>query len=427
MTIEMTTLANGLRVVTCRMPHLETASLGVWINSGARSEMPQEHGLAHFLEHMAFKGTKTRSALAIAEQIEAVGGALNAMTSFETTDYFARVLRENVPLAIDILGDILQNPVFSPEDMDREKDVIVQEIAAIQDSPEDLIFEAAQKAAYPDQPLGRSILGTPESVRNLSRADLVSYRETAYVAPRMVIGAAGAVDHDDIARRVEDQFSDIASEDTRPQESARFAGGHCSVTRNFEQSHIIIGFDAPSFRDDAYFTSLIYSVLLGGGMSSRLFQEARERRGLCYDINAFGWGFSDGGFFGVHAATGEKQLEELVEVIMTQMRAVALEGPDAGELDRAKAQLKASLLMSLESSEARAAQIARDTMIFDRQLSTSELIEKIDSVSATDVGTLAAGFALMKEPVTASVGPDGVSERLREAVIENRTVRQTIH
>jgi predicted Zn-dependent peptidase len=426
MTIEMTTLASGLRVVTCQMPHLETASLGVWVNSGARSELAGEHGLSHLLEHMAFKGTEARSAIEIAEEIEAVGGAVNAMTSFETTDYFARVLREYVPLALDILADILQNPAFEPEDMVREKKVILQEIASVQDSPDDLVFELAQEAAFPDQPLGRSILGTPESVRGLSREDLAGYRSSAYSAPRMVVGAAGAVDHDQIAARAEALFTGFASSEGRPMEPARFHGGHKSLTRRFEQSHIIIGFEAPSFREDAYFTSLIYSVLLGGGMSSRLFQEARERRGLCYDIHAFGWGFSDSGFFGVHAATGDEQVEELVQVIMTELGAVALEGPKAAELDRAKAQLKASLLMSLESSEARATQIARDTLIFGRQLTTTELITRIENVSAADVTALATSFALMREPVTASVGPEGVSDRL-QAAVKDRGIRETVH
>jgi predicted Zn-dependent peptidase len=426
MTIEMTTLDSGLRVVTCNMPHLETASLGVWVNTGARSELESEHGLAHLLEHMAFKGTKTRSALQIAEEIEAVGGGVNAMTSFETTDYFARVLREHVPLALEILADILQNPVFDPEDMDREKEVILQEIASVQDSPDDLVFELAQEAAFPGQPLGRSILGTPDSVRALGRNDLAAYRDATYSAPRMVLSAAGAVDHDAIAAGAEKLFTAFPISADRPFEAARFVGGHKSLTRRFEQSHIIVGFEAPSFRDRAYFTSLIYSVLLGGGMSSRLFQEARERRGLCYDIHAFGWGFSDSGFFGVHAATGNTQVEELVQVIMTQLRAVALEGPNEPELQRAKAQLKASLLMSLESSEARAGQIARDTLVFGRQLTTAELIDRIESVSATDVGTLAAGFAMIKQPVTASVGPSGISDRLQEAV-EDGAQRQTLH
>ncbi len=426
MTIEMTTLASGLRVVTCRMPHLETASLGVWVNTGARSELAHEHGLSHLLEHMAFKGTKTRSAVQIAEEIEAVGGAVNAMTSFETTDYFARVLREHVPLALDILADILQEPLFDPDDMTREKKVILQEIASVQDSPDDLVFELAQEAAFPDQPLGRSILGTPDSVRALTREDLDTYRGSAYCAPRMVVGAAGAVDHDLIAAQAERLFTRFSSAESRALEPAKFTGGHRSLTRRFEQSHIIIGFEAPSFADDAYFASLVYSVLLGGGMSSRLFQEAREQRGLCYDIHAFGWGFSDSGFFGIHAATGDTQVEELVQVIMTELRAVALDGPRSAELQRAKAQLKASLLMSLESSEARATQVARDTLVFGRQLSTKELIDRIESVSAADVGTLAAGFALVTDPVTASVGPAGVSESLCEAV-KARAARETVH
>jgi len=426
MTIEMTTLPSGLRVVTCQMPHLETASLGVWVNTGARAELANEHGLSHLLEHMAFKGTRTRSAQQIAEEIEAVGGAVNAMTSFETTDYFARVLREHVPDALEILADILQNPVFAPEDMTREKQVILQEIAAVQDSPDDLVFELAQDAAFPDQPLGRSILGTPDSVRALTRDDLAAYRDAAYSAHRMVLGAAGAVDHQQIVSSAEKLFTAFPSTAERPLEPARFVGGHRNLKRNFEQSHLIIGFEAPSFRDKAYFTSMIYSVLLGGGMSSRLFQEARERRGLCYDIHAFAWGFSDSGFFGVHAATGDSSVEELVQVIMTELRAVAHDGPGAAELERAKAQLKASLLMSLESSEARAAQVARDTLVFGRQLTTKELIDRIEAVSAADVGALAAGFALAKQPVTASVGPDGVSERLREAV-ENGAARATLH
>jgi predicted Zn-dependent peptidase len=426
MTIEMTTLPSGLRVVTCQMPHLETASLGMWVNTGARSELPGEHGLSHLLEHMAFKGTRTRSAQQIAEEVEAVGGSVNAMTSFETTDYFARVLREHVPLVLEILADILQHPVFAPDDLAKEKKVILQEIASVQDAPDELVFELAQEAAFPDQPLGRSILGTPDSVRGLSREDLSAYREASYCAPRMVLGAAGAVDHDQIAAAAERLFAGIPSAEGRALQPAKFGGGHKSLNRRFEQSHIVIGFEAPSFKDDGYFTSLIYSVLLGGGMSSRLFQEAREKRGLCYDIHAFGWGFSDSGLFGVHAATGDTNIDELVQVIMTELRAVALDGPNEAELNRAKAQLKASLLMSLESSEARAAQVARDTLVFGRQLSTQELIEKIERVGAADVCALAGSFAIVKEPVTASVGPDGVSERLRSAVYEGAS-RETVH
>ncbi len=424
--IEVTTLSNGLRVVTRRMAHLETASLGVWVNSGARVELPEEHGLAHMLEHMAFKGTATRSALQIAEEIEAVGGAVNAVTSFETTDYFARVLKEHVPLALEILADILQNPAFTPDEIEREKEVILQEIASVQDSPDDLVFELAQEAAYPDQALGRPILGTSGSVRTLGAANLDAYRSSAYAAPRMVLSAAGAVDHQQIAAAAEKLFCDLPQTPGREQEPAKFVGGHRSLRRSFEQSHIVIGFEAPSFRDDAYFTLLIYSVLLGGGMSSRLFQEAREKRGLCYDIHAFGWGFSDTGLFGVHAATGAPQVDELVQVIMGELRAVAMDGPDEAELARAKAQLKASLLMSLEGSEASAGQLARDTLLFGRQISTAELIERIERVTRADVGALAAGFVLKKQPVTASVGPRSVSDRLRGAA-EESLAQERVH
>jgi predicted Zn-dependent peptidase len=424
--IQATTLSNGLRVVTRHMAHLETASLGLWVHSGARSELPEEHGLAHMLEHMAFKGTAKRSALELAEEIEAVGGSLNAVTSFETTDYFARVLKENVPLALDVLADILLNPTFAAEELSREKEVILQEIAAVQDSPDDLVFELVQDAAFPNQPLGRPILGTPGSIRALTRDTLVAYRSSAYAASRMVLSAAGAVNHEEIVKQTEALFSTMPHAPGRSQESAQYVGGHRSLSRDFEQSHIVIAFEGPSFRDNAYFASLIYSILLGGGMSSRLFQEAREQRGLCYDIQAFGWGFSDSGLFGVHAATGKAYIEELVQVIMNELRSVAMDGPNDAEMARAKAQIKASLLMSLESSDACAAQIARDTLLFGRQIPTNELIERIEGVTRAEICALAASFVLTKQPVTASVGAKGVSKCLRDAV-EESSAREMVH
>jgi predicted Zn-dependent peptidase len=426
MSIQTTTLPNGLRVITQRMPHLETTSLGIWVNNGSRAEMAHEHGVAHMLEHMAFKGTATRSAREIAEEIEAVGGGLNAMTSFETTDYLARVLKEDVPLALDILADIMQNPSFAEEEFNREKEVILQEIASVQDAPDDLVFELAQEAAFPNQPLGRTILGTPASIRAMTRDDLMGYWRAAYSTPRMVLGAAGATDHDAIVARAERLFADLPISGERPVEQATFVGGHRSLSRRFEQSHLVIGFESPSFRADSYFTALVYSVLLGGGMSSRLFQEARERRGLCYDIHAFAWGFSDTGLFGVHAATGPGQVEELVRVTMGELYKVATDGPDSAELGRAKAQLKASLLMSLESSEARAAQIARDTLLFGHPLETAELIERIEAVTQADVAALGAGFLTSGAPVTASVGPKGVSDRLQAAIADG-PARTLVH
>ncbi|MEJ2118618.1 MAG: pitrilysin family protein, partial [Alphaproteobacteria bacterium] len=266
-------------------------------------------------------------------------------------------------------------------------------------------------------------------IRNRINCDAVVHplvHDFAYTAPRMILSAAGAVNHDEIAALGERLFSTLPADAGRTYEPAKYVGGHRSLSRRFEQSHVIIGFEAPSFRDDAYFTSLIYSVLMGGGMSSRLFQEAREQRGLCYDIHAFGWGFSDTGLFGIHAATGTAQVDELVQVVMNELREVAMDGPTEAELSRAKAQIKASLLMGLESSEACAAQLARDLLLFGRQIPTAELIERIDSVTRMDVGALAASFVLMKHPVTASVGPKEVSDRLRDAVTES-SAREMVH
>jgi predicted Zn-dependent peptidase len=416
MCVEITELANGLRVATHRMPHLETASLGVWVNTGARAETVEEHGIAHMLEHMAFKGTPRRAALAIAEEIEAVGGAINASTSFETTDYTARILKEDAPLALDIISDILQNPLFAEKELKSEKEVVLQEIASVQDSPEELVFELLQEAAFPDQPLGRPVLGTAASVRSFRPATLAAYRRATYAAPRMVLAAAGAVDHMAVVKTAESCFASLGTEAVRPIEAARYQGGDRSVTRALEQCHLVAAFEAPSHRAPAFYAAHIYSVLLGGGMSSRLFQEARERRALCYDIQAFYWSFSDTGLFGVHAATGPEQVEELGDVVMTELARLAEEGPTPEEIRRAKAQTKSGLLMSLESSESRAAQLARDILVFGRPLTTEELIERVEEVTIDSVCELAQNFCRSR-PSAASVGPAGVAERWRSVVM----------
>jgi predicted Zn-dependent peptidase len=413
--VETTELANGLRVATHRMPHLETASLGVWVNTGARAELDDEHGIAHMLEHMAFKGTPSRAAQAIAEEIEAVGGAINASTSFETTDYTARILKEDTPLALDIISDILQNPLFAEKELKREKEVVLQEIASVQDSPEEIVFELLQETAFPAQPLGRPVLGTAASVRRFHSANLNAYRSANYAAPRMVLAAAGAVDHMAVVKAAEQCFSTLGAGTGRAVEPARYQGGARSVARTFEQCHLVLGFEAPNHRAPEFYPAHIYSVLLGGGMSSRLFQEARERRALCYDIQAFYWSFSDTGLFGVHAATGAEQIEELGEVVTTELMRLATDGPTQEEVRRAKAQTKSALLMSLESSEARAGQLARDLLVFGRPLTTEELIERVEEVTAESVRVLAERF-FTSPPTAASVGPAGVGDRWNETV-----------
>ena len=282
MSVEITRLPSGLTVVTDEMPHLESASLGVWVGAGSRDERPDEHGISHLLEHMAFKGTKRRTARQIAEEIEAVGGDLNAATSVESTSYYARVLRADVPLAVDVLSDILSNPAFDPEELQREQNVIVQEIGAAEDAPDDLVFDKLQETAFPGQSVGRSILGTRETVRSFDRKRLAAYLTRNYRAPDMVVAAAGAVDHHALVEQVEKQFASFDGPAAPVPEPAHFSGGTYIETRDLEQVHVALAMPGLPQRDPNLFSMQVFTSVLGGGMSSRLFQEVREIRGLCY-------------------------------------------------------------------------------------------------------------------------------------------------
>jgi predicted Zn-dependent peptidase len=395
MTPEVTKLANGLRVVSHAMPQLETVSLGVWIAAGARNEAEAEHGLSHLLEHMAFKGTVRRTARAIAEEIEAVGGELNAATSLEQTSYFARVLKGDEPLALEILADILLNSVYAEEELDREREVILQEIASILDNPEEIVYDLVHEAAYPGQSVGRPIIGTPASVRRLSAADLRGFLASQYQPDRIVVGAAGAVSHDALVRHVEALFGGLTVGAIGIEPPARYEGGVRTWDKSFEQSHLVLGFEGPSCCDRAFMTAQVFSGLFGGGMSSRLFQEIRERRGLCYAIYSSAWGLRDTGMLAVHAASAPKAMAELIGVVGTELQRLAEDGPTPAEIARSKAQLKAGLLMSLESSSARAEQMARHLILFGRIIPVEELIQNVADVSAQRVaefaGRLAAG------------------------------------
>jgi predicted Zn-dependent peptidase len=398
-----------MRIVTHRMPQLETASLGVFVAAGARAEAEAEHGVAHFLEHMAFKGTPTRSAAQLAEEIESSGGALNAVTSSEATNYFARVLKEDVALGIELIADILLNPAFDEEEIDKEREVILQEIAAAQDSPDDIVFDLALVEAYPHHPLGRSLLGTERTIDRLDATHQKRFRAENYAATRMVLAAAGAVDHDIIRAQAERIFSDLPSEPGRETRRAHFSGGHAVSDKRFEQCHVIYAFEGFANGSDDAFCGRILSTIAGGGMSSRLFQEVREKRGLCYDIHAFDWGYADTGVIGVHAATSPHQLKELSNVALGIFADLSENGPNASELQRAKAQMKAGLFMSLESCEARAGQLAWDLMVFGRPLETEEIVARIEDVSADRVQKAAQGLQEKRAVVTAVVGAKGAA------------------
>jgi predicted Zn-dependent peptidase len=404
MSVELTTLPSGLRVITDAMPHLQTASLGVWVGAGSRHEAADEHGISHLLEHMAFKGTSRRTARQIAEEIEAVGGDLNAATGVETTAYYARMLEADVPLALDVLADILSDPAFDPEELQREQNVIVQEIGAAEDTPDDLVFERLQETSFPGQPIGRSILGKRETVRAFDRKRLSIYLKRNYRAPDMLVVAAGAVDHRAVVAEVEQRFASFTGPAGEAPEPARFVGGSHIETRDLEQVHVALAMQGLSQRDPELFSLQVFASALGGGMSSRLFQEVREIRGLCYSIYAYHAPYSDTGTFGLYAGTDAADVPELMRVVVSEIANASATLTEA-EVARAKAQMKASLLMALESSGARAEQLARQMFAWGRPVPLAELIGRIEAV--TVASARAAGRALLRRgrPAVSVLGP----------------------
>jgi predicted Zn-dependent peptidase len=404
MSVKVTRLSSGLSVVTDRMPHLETASLGVWIGSGSRNEKSDEHGISHLLEHMAFKGTRRRTARQIAETIEAVGGDLNAATSVESTGYFARVLKADVLLALDVLSDILSEPTFDADELRREQNVIVQEIGATEDAPDDLVFDRLQETAFPQQPVGRSILGTPETVRSFNPSRLRSYLSRNYRAPSMVVAAAGAVEHEAIVAEVDKRLASFKGPAAPEPEPACFRAGTRVETRELEQVHIAMALQGVPVRDEQLYSLQVFTSVLGGGMSSRLFQEVREIRGLCYAIHAFHMPFADTGLFALYAGTDESDAPELMRVVIDQI-GNATETLNDTEVNRAKSQMKAGLLMALESSEARVGQLARQMLAYGRPIPLEEIVAKVDAVTVETARTAGRGLIARAKPAIAALGP----------------------
>lgn len=404
MTVEVTRLANGVRVVSERMDGLKSASVGLWVAAGGRHERAEQNGVAHFLEHMAFKGTKRRSALQIAEAIEDVGGHINAYTSRETTAYYARVLEADVPLALDVVADIVLNPVFDPAEIEIERHVILQEIGQSHDTPDDVIFDWLQEAAFPDQPLGRPILGPSERVNAFSRDDLAGFVAERYAPDQMIVAAAGAVDHAALVAQAEDLFGALSAR-TRPEvEPACFAGRERREEKPLEQAHFALAFETPGYRDPAVYTAQIFATAFGGGMSSRLFQEARERRGLCYTIFAQAGAYADTGLTTIYAGTSGDELGDLAHLTIDELRRAADDMSDE-EVARARAQMKAGLLMGLESPSSRAERLARLLAIWDRVPALEETVEKVDAVTTTDVRGFAEGLASGGAAAMAIYGP----------------------
>ncbi|KZD12156.1 M16 family metallopeptidase [Oceanibaculum pacificum] len=415
--VRITTLPNGLRIATDRMEHVESVSLGAWVGVGTRHEQAEINGISHLLEHMAFKGTERRSPQAIAEEIEAVGGVLNAYTSRENTAYYAKVLAEDTPLAVDIVADILQHSTFDETELKREQQVVVQEIGQANDTPDDIIFDFFQEAAYPDQPMGRPVLGTVETVTSMGRDTLMEYIGGQYGPQKMVFAAAGKVDHDALVELVGNAFADLKPTPVQEEAPAAYRGGERREDRDLEQVHLLLGFDSIAYDDPDYYALSVFSTLFGGGMSSRLFQEIREKRGLVYSIYSFQSAFRDGGLFGVYAGTGDEQVAELVPVLCDSFREIAGSLTEA-ELGRARAQLKAGLLMGRESTGNRCEQVAQQLLVYGRIVPPSELVEKVEAVDAAAVDRVVARL-LASRPTLATIGPiahveplDRIAERL---------------
>jgi predicted Zn-dependent peptidase len=408
--VNVSHLANGMTVATDFVPSVETASVGVWVNAGTRHETPEINGVSHMLEHMAFKGTARRSARQIAEEIEAVGGFINAHTARDHTAYYAKVLKEDVPLAVDILADILQHPAIDPQELAREQEVVVQEIAQAIDAPDDIIFDHFQTAAYPGQAVGRPVLGTAELVRGFTHDTLANFVHRHYGPARMIVATAGNVRHDAVLEMVTRQFTALPPSTPAPEDAPRYVGGEYREERDTEQVHMVLGFDSVGAADPDIYAASVLSTLLGGGMSSRLFQEVREKRGLAYTVYSFVGALNDGGLFGVYTSMGEGDAAETLAVVCDEVMKVT-QGVSPEELSRARAQFRAGLLMSLESTDTRSERLARQIATFGRPLTIDEVVDSIEAVDQETVIRVAKRI-FGGAPTLAALGPIGGVESL---------------
>jgi len=416
--IDITTLPNGLMVATERMPEIATATLGVWVGTGSRHEQPHEHGLSHLIEHMAFKGTARRSARQIAEDIENVGGDINAATSVEYTSYTARVLGENVDVALDVLGDILIHSAFEAGELAREKGVILQEYAAVEDTPDDLIYDAFMETAFAGQAVGRPILGTPDTIKSFDEATIRAFLAREYTPGKMVLAAAGDVEHARIVDLAERLFGAMPAVESREPEAGRYTGGERRIPRKLEQANLVLGLPGLSFKDPNYYAAHLFAHMLGGGLTSRLWHEVRETRGLAYSIDSFHWPFSDCGLFGIGAGTAGSDVAELMDVTLACM-VQATQDISEVELIRAKAQMKVALLTALETPGGRIERVARQLLSWGRLISSEEIVRKVDALEVEHVRE--AGRRLLQgTPTLAAIGPikslpplESIAARLR--------------
>lgn len=404
-----TVLKNGIRVVTERIDYVRSISIGVWIDVGSRDEMGNEAGTSHFIEHMLFKGTRKRTAKEIASSLESVGGSLNAFTGREHTCYFARVLDEHTDIALDVLSDILKNPLFNPSHLEKEREVIISEIKELEDSPADLVHDLLMSTMWRENSLGRPIIGSAESVLKLTRSKLVDFMKRNYISPRVVIAASGNFKHEELVNKIKRKFrfgsdSHPASENQMlPQaESNRMV-----ARRKTAQTHISLGVSTFPYQDKRRYATLVLSNILGGGMSSRLFQSIREKLGLVYSVYTFVDFFEDTGIFGISMGTHKKNTVRVIELVLKEIRKLKKDSLTSQELSHAKYQLKGNLLLALESTSNRMNRLARYELLLHDYVDLDETINSINRIKAKDVIEVAEEFFSSDKLSAAVLGPVG--------------------
>ena len=407
-------LPNGFRIVTDSMDGLASAAVGVWVQTGGRHESDDQTGLSHFLEHMAFKGTARRSAFEIADQIESVGGTLNAYTTAETTAYFARVLRDDVPLAVDILADILREPSFKETEIELERSVILQEIAQALDYPGDVVQDQLHEHAYPSQALGRSLLGPADLVSRFKGCDMRRYLQKQYRPEAMILAAAGAVDHQALLARAEALFGDLPPGGVpRAAIPARYEGGEFRQPKELEQAHLALALEMPGYQDPDRYAVGLFVAMLGGGITSRLFQEIRERRGLAYEISSGYPSFADSGLLEVHAGTQADNVELVVELVIDEIRGLQATASEL-ELDRARAQMRAALAMSMESPMNRCERMAASLAAWGRVMPVAESLAELEAVDIARIGEVIGRWLQGAQLTAAYCGPVATAPSLAD-------------
>jgi predicted Zn-dependent peptidase len=412
--IKKEVLPNGLRIVTENVPHVQSASLGIWIATGARDESLEHRGICHFIEHMLFKGTKNRTAGQIADEFDFLGGQLNAFTEKEYTCYYCKVLSEHIPQAVEILADMLLNSLFRPEDIELEKNVVLEEIKRYEDTPEDLVHDVLTLAAWNSHPLGNRILGEWESISSLTRDTIVAFMEEKYTPGNIVIAAAGNVDHQSLVDQISSLFGHLQGSVSEPNYQApEFSGSSVCTNRPTEQVHFCVGTPGFSQLDSDRYTLAVIDAALGGSMSSRLFQEIREKRGLAYTIGSYSASFREGGLFVVYGGTSMENVRKVLELIKEEFDKVAKHNLTADELARAKNQIRGGLVLSQENMSNRMIRIAKSELYFGRPMPLEEVISHVLQVTHDDVAHVAWRIFESSPIAIATVGP------LEEEVVVN--------